>query len=218
MIETVQITPAPKTLLTRKINVYQTAYRGTGLCRLFRSESAYVMVFNANAVVVGECDEELLNFLRFLGVVTIESESEITGEGVTCEKVHYLQRGRIPHSSTEPVSEGNIEELQRIMTAAFPDIDFSLWYCDHSHLRRRGISEGYLYNGAFVRIDNYCDTYVITAAATAPESRGKGNMRRLLSAIPIPLTAVSRTDTLGFYLKCGFGQTGGAYLTTINNQ
>ena len=218
MIEAVQITPAPKTLLTQKMNVYKSAYKGTGLCRLFRSEGAYVMIFNANAVVVGECDEELLNFMRFLGVVTIESEIPVTCDGVSCKAVHYLRRGRVAPNDIAPISDGNLDELQHIITSAFPKIDFSLWYCDYSHLRRRGLSEGYLYNGSFVRIDNFLNSYVITAAASAPESRGKGNMRRLLSAIPIPLITVSEEDTLGFYLKCGFEQTGGAYLSTINDQ
>lgn len=212
-----------------KIRSYAKAYGfGYDFCRAYCSDRGSILVNNSNGVFDGEFlpDEELLCFIRFSGITTIEAAFDFDIEGFELTERYFL---------TAPVTESfsyrsedlsvdcRLGEVYDILARSFGKIDREIWYADMSHRIRHGVSRLFLYKDcAAGSVDfEYGSTGYISDIAVAPEMRGRGYAGELLKIIQAYLFTRNITgglyaynDMLPFYLHNGYKLTvSGSYYT-----
>ncbi len=190
-----------------KLCTYFRAY-GTGydFCRFYRSQSAYIMIFNSNAVVCGECDDETACFIGMSGAATAEMQKPRDIAGFSVHTVYHMTR-RQANSADIIFDDISADRLRGIVGASFAEMDFSAWYCDLSHRIRHGVSQGFLYGSSFAAADMETQRELfLSAVSTAPAHRKRGNMRALLDGIRTEkcLSVMAEESMMGFYLHLGF--------------
>ncbi|MGN1416525.1 MAG: GNAT family N-acetyltransferase, partial [Oscillospiraceae bacterium] len=205
-----------------KICSYAKAYGfGYDFCRFYRSDSGSILINNSNGVFDGafSLDEELICFIRFSGITTIESAFDFDIECFDRTERYFL---------TAPVTESfyyreedlsmdcRLGEVYEILKRSFGNIGRDIWYADMSHRIRHGVSRLFLYKGCAVgSVDfEYGDIGCISDIAVSPESRGQGIAGELLRIIQGYLFTRNITgglyaynDMLPFYLHNGYEVT-----------
>lgn len=197
---------APNGYHSCKLLAYHRAYGSSyDFCRFYRSDTAYIMIFNSNAVIAGSVDEETAAFIAMSGAYTAETPQKADIEGYISFPVYHMTKK--PQRKHPAAFEAlSYERLREIVGASFPEADLSLWYCDISHRIRHGISRGFLLGSSFAAADTvYGGEAFLSSVATAPEYRRTGSMKRLLDSLPYErISVIAEADMVGFYLKCGF--------------
>lgn len=189
-------------------------------CRFYIGEfhggCAFLSELNGSFVLseCGECDfEELVGFFAFGGFGEIFC-SETVGEGLAkllhcrLQKVNVM---RFNGSALPCETEINppLDNVYNILKSAF-DIKYEPWYLDMSHRIRHGVAQFRILNGSVLAIQhNINGEALLSQIATVPEKRGRGNARRLISAVCAELSesriyVICEDGLLDFYRKTGF--------------
>lgn len=188
----------------------------------FRAGCAFLGELNGSFVLseIGECDcGELAEFLSFSGFSEIfcsESAGERLSELLPCHlrKVNIMRFDGVG-IPCGVLTEPSLDNVYTILKTAF-DIEYEPWYLDMSHRVRHGVSAFRALDGSVLAIQhNINGEALLSQVATIPEMRGKGNARRLISAVCAELSGsrvyvICGDALLDFYSKLGFRRTGGA--------
>lgn len=188
----------------------------------FHAGCAFLGGLNGSFVLSenGKCDRgELAEFLTFSGFSEIfcsESAGEELSKSLTCRpqrvNVMRFEGDAVP---CEIETEPSLDNVYTILKTAF-DIEYEPWYLDMSHRIRHGVSSFRALNGSVLAIQHDINgEALLSQVATIPEMRGKGNARRLISAVCAELSdssvyVICEDALLEFYNKLGFRRTGGA--------
>lgn len=216
-----------KSVWAQKIRALMRSY-GTkyDFCRFyvgkFHAGRAFLGEMNGSVVLSegGKCDlKELAEFLTFSGFSELfcsENAGRALSRMLNCD----LQSVNIMRFVGNAVScgierEPTLDNVYKILKTAF-DIDYETWYLDMSHRVRHGVSEFRILNGSALAIQyNINGEALLSQVATIPEMRGKGDARRLISAVCAELSGsevyvICKDELLEFYGKSGFSRTDGA--------
>lgn len=189
----------------------------------FRAGCAFLGGLNGSFVLseIGECDHgELAEFLSFSGFSEIFC-SESAGEGLSellpchLQKVNAMRFDGIG-VPCNVLTEPSLDNVYTILKTAF-DIEYEPWYLDMSHRVRHGVTAFRMLEGSVLAIQHDINgEALLSQIATIPEMRGKGNARRLISAVCAELSdsrvyVICEDVLLDFYNKLGFRRVGGAY-------
>ncbi|MBD5129492.1 MAG: GNAT family N-acetyltransferase [Ruminococcaceae bacterium] len=184
----------------------------------FRKGFAFLGELNGSFVLseVGKCGEELAEFLAFSGfseVFCSESAGEILSKLLKCrpQKVNIMrfEGVGVPEVLTEPP----LDNVYAVLKTAF-DIEYEPWYLDMSHRVRHGIAQFRMLEGSVLAIQhNINGEALLSQIATTPETRGRGNARRLISSVCAELSGskvnvICEDRLLDFYRRCGFVHDG----------
>ena len=188
----------------------------------FRAGCAFLGELNSSFVLSenGKCDHgELAEFLTFLGFSEIfcsKSAGEELAALLPCRwqtvNVMRFEGNAVPCDiETEP----SLDNVYTILKTAF-DIEYEPWYLDMTHRIRHGVSAFRALNGSVLAIQHDINgEALLSQIATIPEMRGRGNARRLISAVCAELSdsdvyVICEDALLEFYNKLGFHRTGEA--------
>lgn len=211
----------------QKIRALQLCY---GLkydfCRFYVGEfsagRAFLGELNGDFVLSdsGECDfEELAEFFAFggfAGIFCSDTAGEHMARLLQCrlKKVNVMRfEGSASPCRTE--IDPPLDNVYDILKTAF-DFEYEPWYLDMSHRIRHKVAGFRKLDGSVLAIQhNINGEALLSQVAAAPETRGRGNAGRLISAVCAELSdsavyVVCEDKLLGFYNKLGFRRTGGA--------
>lgn len=182
----------------------------------FQAGRAFLGELNGSVVLSesGKCDfEEIAEFLTFSGFSELFC-SENAGRSLSrmlpwnlqiVNIMRFVGKAQPYDIETEPM----LDNVYKILKTAF-DIEYEPWYLDMSHRIRHGVSAFRVMNGSALAIQyNINGEALLSQVATIPEMRGKGNARRLISAVCAELSesevyVICKDELLEFYGKSGF--------------
>lgn len=201
------------------LNAYGTKY---DFCRFFVSDFFILCEMNGSFVVAEIADngsiDELADFFAFSGFSEIfcsESLGIRLGSLLCCNAqiVNLMRVCGASVESEEIEKSPPLDEVYKILKTAF-DIDYESWYADMSHRIRHNVAAARkLGDSALIIQHNLNGEALLSQIATAPESRGKGNAARLISAVcaelsPSEVFVICEDSLTGFYNKIGFERSG----------
>lgn len=182
----------------------------------FRTGCAFLGELNGSFVLseCGECDfEELAEFFTFGGFGEIfcsNTAGERLANLLKCrvQRVNVMRfNGRALPCETE--IDPPLDNVYNVLKTAF-DIEYEPWYLDMSHRIRHGIAQFRMLDGSVLAIQhNINGEALLSQIATLPEKRGRGNARRLISAVCAELSdskvyVICEDGLLDFYRRSGF--------------
>ncbi len=186
----------------------------------FHAGRAFLAELNGGFVLYecGECDfEELAEFFVFGGFAEIFC-SEAAGERLSrllpclLEKVNVMRfEGNAVPCDIE--TEPPLGDVYVVLKTAF-DIEYEPWYLDMSHRTRHGVTRFRKLDGSVLAVQHDINGEVLLSQiATLPEKRGRGNARRLISAVCAEFSesrvyVICGDGLLDFYRKSGFVHVG----------
>jgi ribosomal protein S18 acetylase RimI-like enzyme len=193
---------------------------GTGydFCRFYSSDNGSLLIYNSSAVISG-CPEnigELRAFIEINAPNTVECPASL-GEKLSLsgyEKRHRTlwEKKDIPKEQSS-CENASLMKMYEIVSKAFGETAFDLWYADMSHRIRHGISKAYIYkNAACACVDFVFEgAGYISQVAVMPSERGKGYGRKIADIVSGELSAEGAAarlwaydDMAGFYRSLGF--------------
>lgn len=189
----------------------------------FRAGCAFLGRLNGSFVLSenGKCDlGELAEFLTFSGFSEIFC-SENAGKELAALLPCCTQRVNVMRFEGNAVpydieTEPPLDNVYTVLKTAF-DIEYEPWYLDMSHRIRHGVSAFRALNDSVLAIQhNINGEALLSQVATTPEMRGKGNARRLISAVCSELSdsdvyVICEDALLEFYRRLGFRRAEVAY-------
>lgn len=186
----------------------------------FRAGCAFLGELNGGFVLSesGECDfEELAEFFAFGGFGEIfcsDTAGERLAELLKCrlQRVNIMrfEGEAIPH---ETEIDPPLDNVYSVLKTAF-DIEYEPWYLDMSHRVRHGVTGFRMRDGSVLAVQhNINGEALLSQIATIPEKRGRGNARRLISAVCAELSdseiyVICEDGLLEFYRSSGFVRDG----------
>lgn len=227
MIERIYNTPEKgfsKSYYGRKIRSYAESYGYEyDFCRIYKlDDTGLLLLNNSNCVIDGSFsdNDELEFFIKMHSPMGIElgrqALKKFAPEGYERQERFMIAMNRCcekNYSAKDIIINSGFEQIYRILSASFGEIDHDLWYVDISHRVRHKTAMTLLYkNSAAAVIEFIDDDYAyISEVATLPEKRRQGLCRQLLGYISDYLTDKGITghmlayhDKALFYTHLGF--------------
>lgn len=190
---------------------YGTKY---DFCRFYKADNSILCGLNDSYILYGcNASEELAAFFTSFGFSEIFCSYSVGNQlskPVDCHSnsvnlMRFDGMG-VPQDTEHNTSLG---ELYEILKTGF-DIEFEPWYLDISHRVRHGVAQTRrLGDSALIIQHNINGAALLSQIATLPESRGKGNAARLISAVcaelsPSKTYIICEDKLLDFYKHIGF--------------
>ncbi|MBQ5331502.1 MAG: hypothetical protein J6F31_09675 [Oscillospiraceae bacterium] len=190
-----------------KIFAYYRAYGGKyDFCSFYSSDDAVIMLNSSNAVIYGKADRECAELISLLGAQSAECAVRIDIDGYSAHEVYLCCGKPFAAEKAEVKTEVAFGDVERVFSPSFPGIPADAYYTDLSHRVRHGVSKAFLYRDSFCELSFGAGGYsFLSAVCTAPESRGTGQMNRLLGSLDIgsDLAVICEKELLPFYEKIG---------------
>ena len=206
----------------QKIRALYKAYGAEyDFCRFYRqNDDTFLAVLDGDYILCeGEADNsELAGFFSAYGFGSVFCSEKAAEElsGRICAVCHeiYLMRyagGAEYAENIEP--QPQLDKVYEILKTAF-DIQYEPWYLDMSHRIRHGISRCIILEGSTLTVQHDINgEALLSQIAALPQSRRKGNSRRLIRAVcgglmPSEVFVLCEKELTEFYRKCGFEPVG----------
>lgn len=212
----------------QKIRALLLAYGAKyDFCRFFVSDFFILCEMNGSFVVSEIAEnpnidniEELADFFAFGGFSEIfcsESLGKRLESKLCCNiEIVNLMRfcGKAEISETaEAEKSPPLDDVFSILKTAFK-IDYESWYADMSHRIRHNVAAARtLGNSALIIQHDLNGEALLSQIATAPDSRNRGNAKKLIKAVcaelsPSEVFVICEDNLKEFYRKIGFEPAG----------
>lgn len=215
-----------KGIEAQKIRALYKAYGAEyDFCRFYRQNSdTFLAVLDGDYILCdGETDyRELAEFLSACGFGSIFCSEKAADElsGRICAVWHEICLMRYAGGAEDVGNidlQPQLDKVYEILKTSF-DIKYEPWYLDMSHRIRHGISRCMIFEGSALTVQHDINgEALLSQIAALPQSRGRGNSRRLIRAVcgrlaPSEVFVLCENELTDFYRKCGFESVGMKYL------